>query len=244
MTDDYLYKQLFNDTEPKKPADKKEANSDVLNSLFDYQLPPAKKNGPDMKKKKSEDALEDYVKRMSNQNNEKYKSEARKFQAERGLPPHVVKQKRAIEASIDKSIKAKSKPSEFDIPIVKNTNKYMPNIVDPFAKSEPKPKKVNESTEIERTRDKASKMQVIKEKIERKSKPVAVGIMKPNVAPPALKTAPAGSASAKTAPSSSAARLTPSKKSEKPIAKKVARRSSSSSSSSGSSSSSESSSSE
>jgi len=53
-----------------------------------------------------------------------------------------LKEKRAFESSMAKAFKPSSKPDPYDIPVLKPpTNKYMPNIVDPFAKPEPKPKK-------------------------------------------------------------------------------------------------------
>lgn len=67
MSDDYLYSQLFNKSSPVK-TDRKEANDDILNSLFTMQLPPANKNNNELKRRKTEEEENNYIDRVSKAN--------------------------------------------------------------------------------------------------------------------------------------------------------------------------------
>jgi len=59
MADEFLYSQLFNNASPprldKKDSshDKKDASNDILNSLFQIEMPPAKKKDPLANKQKT-----------------------------------------------------------------------------------------------------------------------------------------------------------------------------------------------
>ena len=75
------------------------------------------------------------------------KKDLQKLKDERTLPPNILKQKRAIESSMEKAFKPKKNPQPYEIPVIKPAaNKYMPTIVDPFAKNDPKPKKKPDPT--------------------------------------------------------------------------------------------------
>ena len=74
MADDYLYAQLFNDPSPKK-KDQNESNVDIMSSLFSVQLPTSKPTPAEIKKKKSEEEISQYISRMSAKNNAKSKQD-------------------------------------------------------------------------------------------------------------------------------------------------------------------------
>lgn len=93
MADDYLYSQLFNKSSPVK-SDKKEANDDVLNSLFAIQLPNNNKPNSELKRKKTEEEANSYIDRVNKFNikaNNQSKLVAQRLKEERTLPAHVVR---------------------------------------------------------------------------------------------------------------------------------------------------------
>lgn len=93
MSDDYLFSQLFSKSSPVK-TDRKEANDDVLNSLFTMQLPPSNKNNNDLKRRKTEEEENNYIDRVSKlnaKNISQTKIIAQRLKEERTLPAHVVR---------------------------------------------------------------------------------------------------------------------------------------------------------
>jgi|JI9StandDraft_2_1071091.scaffolds.fasta_scaffold1739166_1 hypothetical protein len=63
MSDDFLYDQVFSRSSPTK-GDKKEANDDVLHSLFAMEA-PVKKMDTEAKKKKDDEQECSYINRVN-----------------------------------------------------------------------------------------------------------------------------------------------------------------------------------
>ena len=135
-----LINQLFSEPAPKREQ-KKDSNPDILNSLFTMQAPVSTKNtGSSLKKRKSEEELNEYISRMASKNKDKYSRDMQRLKDQRTLSPGMLKQKREVEKSMEKSLTAKNRQSQFNLPSVRKENKYMPTIVDPFAKNKPEEK--------------------------------------------------------------------------------------------------------
>lgn len=126
MSEEFLYTELFRRSSPTK-HDKKEANDDVLNSLFAMEAPVKKKEN-ESKKNNVEDEEMNYLNRVratAGKTQNQVSIIAKKIKEERNLPS---KSKSNVEIKVEKAMKAATKTEN----TISKPKLYMPNIVDPL----------------------------------------------------------------------------------------------------------------